>query len=696
MVPDTGIPGVPFLPLESRHLPAPGLTQPPRTGPLHTQSANPLASSKNWQEHGSQPSARDLWPLCRCHVSGWPLKTAAGSGPALPNSSVSPHVKPLPCVKALPPRGFGPGPPCHSFAVLGCGLPNTSMSGSCGYHDWDSGSQWRQDECRLAKWRGHQWSGEEWGGQTEQWRWDQSRTPPGKKNKLRRVNTEEGKDYSNRTYLGGEERTSLTRDDRMKLVWAVLYVLEPEVDTMWRPQWIQRADLQVATGIQLDALIFLTSKFQPSTNLHGFKDLFPDTVRQAVREAYVSRQPTIEDRINLLDEISLYRDHLNIVVKWAEYNHFQPGADPKQGGPSLIKARAPRCPSPNSLEPRLGWLHRLPHTLAWVTELGQPEATAPGAQQLLACTAPAPGPREPDHALERRTTDEDHVNQVVAATHQCLQPLKKPSKSLQQSITTSQQDHKTHKPDGTGAGLCHQEGPHCPSPRRGGGAEPAGRAETARCPKHAGVQRPAPAAARAPASPAQAWRAMATSKPPPPLQTQQSLPGCSKRPPATWRCSLASPWQASTLEGCQQPHHRHHPLWPPPRTRSPCQSSRHWPHPCQLRCGPASNCWGSPQDTRGQIGRRGPRARASRGVPRKRRTRRKGRKRRKRRKGKKRSSGRKGGRGGRGRPGRGRANEAEETEGVERGTADPATEEVEDCGAAGMGAAAGDDVEAAS
>jgi hypothetical protein len=279
------------------------------------------------------------------------------------------------------------------------------------------------------------------------------------------VNTDEGKDYSNRTYLGGEERTSLTRDDRMKLVWAVLHVLEPEVDRMWRPQWIQRADLQVATGIQLDALIFLISKFQPSTNLRGFKDVLPDTVRQAVREAYVSRQPKIEDRVKLLEEISLYRDHLDIAIKWAEYNHFQPGTDPKQGGgPSMIKARAPRSPNPNSPEPRLGWLHRLPHALAWSNELSEPEATDPGAQQLLALMAPAPGPREPNRALERRTTDEDPVNQVLAAAHHCSQPRKNPSTSLQQANATPQQECKTHKPDGTGAGLRCEEGPHRSSP----------------------------------------------------------------------------------------------------------------------------------------------------------------------------------------------------------------------------------------
>jgi len=39
------------------------------------------------------------------------------------------------------------------------------------------------------------------------------------------------------------------------------------VDRTWKPDWIQQADLQVATWTQLDALIFLTSKVQPFTNL---------------------------------------------------------------------------------------------------------------------------------------------------------------------------------------------------------------------------------------------------------------------------------------------------------------------------------------------------------------------------------------------------------------------------------------------
>ena len=276
--------------------------------------------------------------------------------------------------------------------------------------DWHTGSQWRGDEWREAQWWGNQWSGKEWGARSEQW-WDQSRTPDKKSGsgKLRRMNTDDGKDYSSRTYLGGEERTSLTRDDRLKLAWAVMHTMEPEVDDMWRPEWIQRADLQAATGTQLDALIFLMSKFQPSTNLRTFKDFLPDTVRQAVRDAYVSRQPGVKDRIKLLDEISGHRDHLDILVRWAEYNHFQPGADPKLPAKTTLKARAPRCPNPHSPEPRLGWLYMLPEALTWGEELPQAEPAAPGLQQMLALTPPGP---QPKRALERRSTDEDLCNQA--------------------------------------------------------------------------------------------------------------------------------------------------------------------------------------------------------------------------------------------------------------------------------------------
>jgi len=319
----------------------------------------------------------------------------------------------LPCLKPLASKRVWARPSLpsksllarkrSSFAGSWPSPPQTSMSDSWGYHDWDRGSHWRGHE---TEWWGHQWSGKEQGARSDQW-WDPS-GPADRKTgsgKLRRLNTDEGKDYSNRIYLGGEERASLTREDRLKLAWAVIYSLEPEVEKMWKPGWIQRADLQVATGTQLDALIFLTSKFQPSTNLRSFKDLLPVTVRQAVREAYVSRQPQLQARIALLEEISRHRDHLDVLVKWAEYNYFQPGADPKLSAPTIIKARAPRSPNPSCAESRLGWLYLLPDALIWGYELGQADTPAPGAQQLLALTAP--GPMESKHALERGATDED-------------------------------------------------------------------------------------------------------------------------------------------------------------------------------------------------------------------------------------------------------------------------------------------------
>jgi len=281
-----------------------------------------------------------------------------------------------------------------------------TMFGGWSSQDWHGGSPWRDNTNQDQQWWGQRWSGQEWGSRKQQW-WDD---PWADKKKLRRMNTDEGKDYSNRTYLGGEERTSLTREDRLKLVWAAMHTLEPEVENMWKPGWIQRADLQLATGTQLDALIYLLSKFQPSTNLRSFNDLQPETIRQAVRDAYASRQPQLLDRSKLLDEISRHRDHLEVLVRWAEYNHFRPGADPKVTPPTGFMARAPRCPNPNHPGPGLGWLYILPQALTWGKEPGQAEPAAPGVQQMSALTAPAPNTFT--HALARRSTDEDLCNQA--------------------------------------------------------------------------------------------------------------------------------------------------------------------------------------------------------------------------------------------------------------------------------------------
>ena len=216
---------------------------------------------------------------------------------------------------------------------------------------------------------------------------------------LRRMSTDDGKEYCNRTYLGGEERTSLTREDRLKLAWAAIHSLEPDVEQMWKPQWIQRADLQVATGAQLDALIFLISRFQPATNLRTFKDLRPDTVREGARASYVSRQPEVQDRTRLMEEISQYRDHLDVLVRWAEYNHFQPGADPKAQAATSIKARAPRGQGAHHSGDKFGWLYPLPAELVWGEE--SDNHTPPPSQLLVA--PPAASQRK----LGRRSTDED-------------------------------------------------------------------------------------------------------------------------------------------------------------------------------------------------------------------------------------------------------------------------------------------------
>ena len=120
------------------------------------------------------------------------------------------------------------------------------------------------------------------------------------------------------------------------------------------------------------------SKSQPNLPLRSFKDLQPDTVRQAIRDAYASRQPQLQDRVKLLEEISRHRDHLDILVRWAEYNYFQPGADPKLAAPTSIKARAPQRPNPNNPEPGLGWLYFLPDALTWGEELRTAEPAGPG------------------------------------------------------------------------------------------------------------------------------------------------------------------------------------------------------------------------------------------------------------------------------------------------------------------------------
>jgi hypothetical protein len=276
------------------------------------------------------------------------------------------------------------------------------MSGSWGSHSWDWG--------HGGQWGTHWWSAND----SNDWQaasWSTSQETPSSQTAatknaaaraLRRMTTDDGKEYVNRTYLGGEERTSLTREDRLKLAWAVIYSLEPEVEYMWQPQWIQRADLQLATGAQLDALIYLTSRFQPATNLRTFKDLRPQTVREGVRASYVSRHPTVDDRVKLMEEISQHRGHLDVLIRWAEYNYFLPGADPKAPMLTSIKARAPRGQDVGSAGERVGWLYKLPKELIWGEEPSQAPLAVAGSQ------APMPAKR----ALGRRTTDEDPPSQL--------------------------------------------------------------------------------------------------------------------------------------------------------------------------------------------------------------------------------------------------------------------------------------------
>ena len=265
------------------------------------------------------------------------------------------------------------------------------MSQSWG--SWGHNGQWENQW-----WQAKDWQADSDGWQATNWETAGSSGNGRTSRALRRMSTDDGKEYCNRTYLGGEERTSLTREDRLKLVWSAIYTLEPQVEWMWKPQWIQRADLQLATGTQLDALIYLISRFQPGTNLRTFKDLRPDAVREGVRASYVSRQPEQEDRARLLEQISQHRDHLDVLVRWAEYNYFQPGADPKALTMTSIKARAPRGQDAQSSANKLGWLYLLPAELVW----GEVSATS-----VNQTPAPSQPLATPQRTLGRRSTDED-------------------------------------------------------------------------------------------------------------------------------------------------------------------------------------------------------------------------------------------------------------------------------------------------
>lgn len=290
------------------------------------------------------------------------------------------------------------------------------MSRSWGSYGWDWGGrgQWDYDGWASRNWQEDGWgsTGDHSGGSQDSGKGSSQDNGKGSKDSskdskqaqsraLRRTTTEEGKEHSNRTYLGGDERTSLTREDRLKLAWSVIHCQEPPTEISWKPEWIQRADLQLASGVQLDALIYLTAKFQPATNLRTFSDLRPDTVRETVRASYVSRQPRAEDRTNFLDEISRHRDDLDVIVRWAEYNHFQPGADPKAPARTSLRARAPKASDRSGGSgQKLGWLYLLPPELTW----GDEEASsAPGA--LSGDTA--------RRTLRRRSTDEDTPQPVT-------------------------------------------------------------------------------------------------------------------------------------------------------------------------------------------------------------------------------------------------------------------------------------------
>ena len=286
------------------------------------------------------------------------------------------------------------------------------MSRSCSWESWGRKGPWDDQ----SQW----WSATDWQADSNSWSatattsWETSGSTGTTKNTtsrtLRRMSTDDGKEYTNRTYLGGEERTSLTREDRLKLLWAAIYTLEPDVEYMWKPQWIQRADLQLATGTQLDALIYLISKMQPVTNLRTFKDLRPDTVREGVRSSYVSRQPEVADRERLMEQISTHRDHLDVLVRWAEYNYFQPGVDPKVQSVTSIKARAPRGQDARRSDDKLGWLYLLPAELTW----GEGPGEEPAAATTIGQAA------RPRRVLEHRTTDEDTHHNKLCSTMSLL------------------------------------------------------------------------------------------------------------------------------------------------------------------------------------------------------------------------------------------------------------------------------------
>ena len=109
---------------------------------------------------------------------------------------------------------------------------------------------------RGGRWENQWWSASDWQPDSDSWQansdqssdskpaaqqassWEPAGSPCNAKSSrtLRRVSTDEGKEYCNRTYLGGEERTSVTREDRLKLAWAAIRTLEPDVEQMWKPQ----------------------------------------------------------------------------------------------------------------------------------------------------------------------------------------------------------------------------------------------------------------------------------------------------------------------------------------------------------------------------------------------------------------------------------------------------------------------------
>ena len=98
----------------------------------------------------------------------------------------------------------------------------------------------------------------------------------------------------------------------------------------------------------------------PRTKLETFRDRKPDAIRSQVRGGFESRQATADARARLIEEISKFRDTMDIIVYWAEFNHFKPGANTQT--PAVFHHTL-RAPIGQNSPKGFGWLHPIPEDL---------------------------------------------------------------------------------------------------------------------------------------------------------------------------------------------------------------------------------------------------------------------------------------------------------------------------------------------